>query len=126
MTLNPRAKIEDATWDEFSADPERFGFPSLERWSKEREKFMGKDDEILASADHGSDLLRRTVHRHVYEIEGYRCKNLEEVERIARAQGINLRALDYRPQLVQAGAGKYDVIVRFVSKMDRAKRSEWK
>lgn len=126
MTLSRQDKIEDATWEEFSANPERFGFPSFDRWEKEREKYLGKDDEILASADKGSELLSRSVKRHIYELEGYRCKNLEEVERVAREQGINLKGLDYRPQLVQAGAGKYDVIVRFVSKTDRQKRDDWK
>lgn len=125
MTFNPRAKLEDATWEEFQADPEKFGFPSLERWQKERERYLGREDEILASADNGSDLLRRSVRRHVYELEGYRCKNLEEVERVAREQGINLKALDYRPQVVQAGAGKYDIIVRFVARSDREKRKAW-
>ena len=125
MTNSRTAKIEDATWDEFSTKPEAFGFPSLERWKTEREKYLGRDDDTLASADKGSTLLSKSVKRHVYEIEGYRCKNLEEVERVAREQGINLKALDYRPQLVQAGAGKYDIIVRFVSKTQRDKRDSW-
>jgi hypothetical protein len=125
MTLNRQDKIEDATWEEFSANPEKFGFPTFDRWEKEREKFISRDDDILASADKGSELLSRSVKRHVYELEGYRCKNLEEVERVAREQGINLKGLDYRPQLVQAGAGKYDVIVRFVSKDQRDQREKW-
>jgi hypothetical protein len=123
--LNRQDKIEDATWEEFSANPEKFGFPTFDRWEKEREKFISRDDDILASADKGSELLSRSVKRHVYELEGYRCKNLEEVERVAREQGINLKGLDYRPQLVQAGAGKYDVIVRFVSKDQRDQREKW-
>lgn len=123
--MSRQDKIEDATWEEFSSNPEKFGFPAFDRWEKEREKYLGKDDEILASADKGSELLSRSVKRHIYELEGYRCKNLEEVERVAKEQGINLKGLDYRPQLVQAGAGKYDVIVRFVSKTDRQKRNEW-
>ena len=125
MTNSRTAKIEDATWEEFSTNPEAFGFPSLERWKTEREKYLGREDDTLASADKGSTLLSKSVKRHVYEIEGYRCKNLEEVERVAREQGINLKALDYRPQLVQAGAGKYDIIVRFVSKTQRDKRDAW-
>lgn len=118
-------KIEDATWEEFSSNPERYGFPSLDQWAKQREKYLGTEDDILASADKGSTLLSRSVQRHIYELEGYRCKNLEEVERVAREQGINLKGLDYRPQLVQAGAGKYDIIVRFVSKGQREKRESW-
>lgn len=123
--MNPLVKLKDVTFEEFAANPEVFGFPKFENWENERTKFIGADDEILSSADHGSDNLRRVVHRHIYEIEGYRCKNLEEVERVAQNQGINLKALDYRPQLVQAGAGKYDVIVKFVSKDQRQKRESW-
>lgn len=123
--MNRIDNLEDATWEELSANPEKFGLPSFDRWAKEREKFMGTEDEVFASADKGSTLLSRSVQRHIYEIEGYRCKNLEEVERVAREQGINLKALDYRPQLVQSGAGKYDIIVRFVSKGQREKRESW-
>jgi hypothetical protein len=123
--LNRIDNLEDATWEELCANPEKFGIPSFDRWAAEREKFMGRDDDILASADKGSTTLARSVQRHIYEIEGYRCKNLEEVERVAREQGINLKGLDYRPQLIQAGAGKYDIIVRFVAKDDREKRKEW-
>jgi exo-beta-1,3-glucanase (GH17 family) len=85
---------------------------------------MGRDDDILASADKGSTILK-DVRRHVYEIEGYRCNSLEEVERIAAQQGIALRELDYRPEMIQAGAGRYDIIVRFVSKNTRDKRDQW-
>lgn len=123
--MNRVDNLEDATWEELSANPEKFGLPSFDRWAAEREKFMGRDDDILASADKGSTTLSRSVQRHIYEIEGYRCKNLEEVERVAKEQGINLRGLDYRPQLIQAGAGKYDIIVRFVAKDDREKRKQW-
>ena len=117
--------MENVTFEEFSANPEAYGFPSFERYQKERDKFVGHEEEILASADKGSTNLSRTVSRHVYEIEGYRCKNLEEVERIAKSQGIDLRALDYRPELIQAGAGKFDIIVKFISKNDREKRKAW-
>ena len=119
------AKMENVTFEEFSSNPEAYGFPSFERYQKERDKFVGHEEEILASADKGSTNLSRTVSRHVYEIEGYRCKNLEEVERIAKSQGIDLRALDYRPELIQAGAGKFDIIVKFISKNDREKRKAW-
>lgn len=119
------AKMENVTFEEFSANPEAYGFPSFERYQKERDKFVGHEEEILASADKGSTNLNRTISRHVYEIEGYRCKNLEEVERIAKSQGIDLRALDYRPELIQAGAGKFDIIVKFISKNEREKRKAW-
>lgn len=116
---------EDTLWNELISDPKKFGFPTFDEYVANREKFLGDSEEALSTADRGSTVLNRTVKRHIYEIEGYRCKSLEEVERIAKSQGIDIRALDYRPQLVQAGAGKFDVIVRFVSKSERMKREAW-
>lgn len=125
-TLSQSGQLEQATWEEFSANPEKFGFPRFDQWKAKREKLLGASDEILSRADKGSELLAGQIKRHVYEIEGYRCRSLEEVERVAKSQGIDLKKLDYRPQLCQAGAGKYDIVVKFVSKSDREKRDDWK
>ena len=65
MTNSRTAKIEDATWEEFSTNPEAFGFPSLERWKTEREKYLGREDDTLASADKGSTLLSKSVKRQI-------------------------------------------------------------
>lgn len=105
--------------------PEDFGMPTFDEFSKNREKYMGRDDDRLMEVERGSQSMRRNVSRHIYEIEGYRCRSLEEVERIAKEMGINLRELDYRPQVQQASAGKVDLLVRFVSKATREKRKNW-
>ena len=105
-------------------DPTSFGMPTFDEFCRNREKYMGRDDDRLREVDRGSQTMKR-VKRHVYEIEGYRCKSLEEVERVALNQGIKLRELDYRPEVTQAGAGQFDLIVRFVSKSVRDKRNKW-
>ena len=101
------------------------GMPTFDQFYRDPSILLGRDDEILASADAGSRNLDRHVQRHMYEIEGYRCKTLEEVERVALSQGINIRELDYRPQVMPTGAGKCDILVRFVSKEQREKRKLW-
>lgn len=106
-------------------DPTYYGLPTFEEFSKNSEKYIGRDDDALSQVDAGSKQLDRHVQRHVYEIEGYRCKSLEEVERIATAQGIPLRELDYRPQVQPTGAGKCDILVRFVSRSQRDERAKW-
>lgn len=106
-------------------NPEEFGLPTFDEFAKNRDKYMGTDEDRLLEVERGSQTMRRQVSRHVYEIEGYRCRSLEEVERIAKEQGIPLRELDYRPQKISAGAGKFDLIVRFVSKSQREKRNKW-
>lgn len=126
MSKNPLQKIAEASdVSELFDNPEAFGMPSFEQFAKNPEKYMGRDDDKLALADAGSRALERHVQKQIYEIEGYRCKSLEEVERIARSQGIPLRELDYRPQVVPTGAGKCDLLVKFISKADREKRKLW-
>ena len=127
MSKSQLQKISEAKdTGEIFDNPEEFGMPSFEEFSRNREKYMGRDDDRLIEVDRGSQEMKRSVKRHIYEIEGYRCRSLEEVERIAKEQGIPLRELDYRPEVTQAGAGKFDVIVRFVSKSKREKRTAWR
>jgi hypothetical protein len=104
-------------------NPHKYGFPSFDEFKRNPEQWLGRDDESLAQADVGSTILNKTVRRHIYEVEGYRCKSLEEVERVAASQGIPLRELDYRPVLQQAGAGKYEIVVRFMKKSEIARRN---
>jgi len=117
--------ITTESLEEVMDRPERYGLPTFDEYRKNEEKYIGRDDDSFREVDRGSDNLRRVVQRHIYEIEGYRCKTLEEVEKVALNQGIPLRELDYRPEMVQAGAGKYDIIVRFVSKNKRENRKLW-
>ncbi len=112
--------------DDISEYLKKAGFPSFEEFSRNVEKYMGRDDDRLAEVDAGhGNALSKVVKKQTYEIEGYKCKTLEEVERIAKEKGIPLRELDYRPQLIPLGAGKADVLVRFVSKTKRQSRGDW-
>lgn len=106
-------------------NPNYFGLPTLEEYAKNQDQFLGREDEALGQADAGSRNLEKHVKRHVYEIEGYRCKSLEEVEKVARSQGIALSSLDYQPQVMPLGGGKCDLLVKFVSKVERDKRTQW-
>lgn len=99
--------------------------PSFEEFKQNRERFIGRDDESLSGIDRGSVALNKQTQKHIYEIEGYRCRTLEEVERVAACQGIPLRELDYRPCAIPTGAGKCDILVRFLPKQARARRDAW-
>lgn len=126
MSKSHLKKIADAKdTGEMFDNPEDFGLPTFEEFARNREKYMGREDDRLCEVERGSQTMRNRVSRHVYELEGYRCRSLEEVERIAKEQGIPLKELDYRPQVVGAGAGKFDLIVRFISKSQREKRNKW-
>jgi hypothetical protein len=122
---NTLKKFETADINEVLEDPTKFGMPSFDDFCKNQDKYMGRDDDVFSETDRGCQQLGRVVKRHIYEIEGYRCKTLEEVERIALDKGIKLRELDYRPQLQANTSGKLDNKVVFVSKAQREKRKLW-
>jgi hypothetical protein len=112
--------------DDISDYLKKVGFPTFEEFSRNVEKYTGRDDDRLAEVDQGhTGHLATVVKKQTYEIEGYKCRTLEEVERIAKEKGIPLKELDYRPQLIPLGAGKADVLVRFISKSKRQTRGEW-
>lgn len=119
------ADFNNVTLEDIQQDPEKFGAPTFEQFKKNRERYIGRDDATLAIVDKGSNNLSGMLEKYVYEIEGFRCKNLEEVERIAGDYGINLRDLDYRPELIPQGGGKAKMLIKFVSKEDREKRALW-
>lgn len=118
-------RFVDNNLQEIIQNPNKFGAPTFEEFKRNRQKFVGRDDDSLAIVDKGSHNLQRVVENHIYEIEGFRCKNLEEVERIAGDYGIPLRELDYRPELIPQGGGKAKMLIKFVSKLEREKRAIW-
>lgn len=117
-------KFKEVQLQDIVDDPSKYGAPTFDEFRRHPEKWLGRADEKLISADQGSQVLGN-VQRHIYEIEGYRCKTIEEVERVAKSQGIPLKELDYRAQLIPCGGGKADVLVKFISKVVRENRANW-
>lgn len=104
--------------DDVIMNPHKYGMPTFAEFARDPEKYLGRPDEVLALADEGCSILRKgkALRRHQYEIEGYKCKTIEEVQKVAAQQGIPLETLDYRPQVLPQGCGKFDILVRFVPK----------
>jgi hypothetical protein len=112
--------------DDIYENPADYGAPTFEEFKRNREKYMGRDDDALASVSAGGEVSNRFTNKHIYEIEGYRCKSLEEVERVAREQGIPLRSLDFRAMLIPQGAGKGNLLIKFVSSEEIKKRGNYR
>lgn len=113
--INAEVTIEDLV-----NDPHRFGLPTLEEFQRNpdywREKFNGRWDAKLASADAGSKVLGRVVSRQVWEVAGQRTDKPEVAERLAVENGINLRSGEYdlQPELIPEGGGKAYVLIKVV------------
>jgi hypothetical protein len=113
------------TLDEIVRDLTKYGFPTFEQFNKNPEKWLGRDDDALASVDVGSHNLRKIAKKYKFEIEGYRCKSLEEIQRVANSLGIKDKDLDYKPELIPLGGGDCEILVKFVSKQERQRRDKW-
>jgi len=111
--------------DDIFTNPQKYNMPTFEEFKKNYEFWTGRADEKFAQVDKGSQNLAKYVKKHVFEIEGRRCKTLEEVERIANDFGIPIKELDYTAEIMPLGGGKCDILVKFMSKAERERRDKW-
>lgn len=120
--------LESGDSEQLQAHASELGVPTFEEFKANKSKYLKAHDQVLASAAKGSTLLDKILDtRYVYEICGYRCKSLEEVERVAKEQGISIKDLDMRPELLplNGNSGKAQMLIKFCSKYDREQRKEW-
>jgi hypothetical protein len=98
-------RLKEIKVNDIYENPKSFGMPTFEEFKKNPERWTGRSDASLAEVSEGGLEVKSKYRKQTYEIEGYRCKTLEEVERIALSQGIKLKELDYRPQMIPQGGG---------------------
>jgi hypothetical protein len=109
--------IEQTTsMEDIIENPAKYGAPTFEQYCANREKYLGRKDEILGVVSAGSRVLGNVIMKQEYEISGYKCRTLEEVERVANSEGIPLNELTIEPDLQYEGGNKGRLIVRFVRK----------
>lgn len=101
---------------------QKMGAPSFEEFKRNRDKYMGRPDDVLSSVDQGGTMLKGYMKKVRYELEGYRCATLEEVERVASSQGIELSDLDYRAVCVPQSGYTCDILVKFMTKAEYERR----
>jgi len=99
---------------------------SFEEFVKNRDKYIGRDDEAFGWIDKGSTQLGRYVRNQIYEIEGYRCDSLERVDEIASRMGYTRKELECRPEIIPLSGHKCDILCRFFSKETIKKREAWR
>ena len=122
----------DPKFDDILENPQHYGMPSFEEFRKNpdkfRERWHGKTDDVLGCVSNGSTLdgLKSRLDKDEYYIWGYKARNLEEVERIAKAEGVRLNVLEPIPELIPTGHnGEAKMKVTFMTKAERLKRASW-
>lgn len=83
------------------------GFPSFQEFCKNPDKYRKKKDEAFNAVDQAGSTIKPLITKQTYEIFGYKCDNLEKVEKIASDHGYSIDQLAFRPYLkpVPGGSG---------------------
>lgn len=102
--------------DDIIDNPQKYGLPTFQEFAKNPSKWKQGVEELFETVDRGSTQLKPLIRKHEYRILGYKCKTLEEVQRIMNAEGIKLEDCDIKGDLKEESAGKLKVIVDFVPK----------
>jgi hypothetical protein len=105
---------EELTIDDLLQDPKSFGAPTFEEYAKNPERWRKAADDIFAQVDLGSVLgLNKVVEKYRFKILNYKCDTLEEVEKVCKNEGWDIRKLEIHPEIVPLGGGKCDIEVTF-------------
>lgn len=94
------------------------GFPTFDQFRKNPDKWREAADEVLKAVDESTHAFRGLVVKQRYEAFGYPCDTLEQVERICRDEGVALRDLDMRPQIIPVVGGKCEIIIGFARRQN--------
>ena len=108
---------ESATTQDIMENPEQFGAPTLEQFRKRRDFYQKHSNTVFDRIDKGGKISNRFTKKQKFEIDGYRCNTLEEVEHVAKNEGIDLDAVakNYTAEFQPLGGGQADVLIRFMS-----------
>jgi hypothetical protein len=98
---------------------------SYEEFAKNPNKYRRSPERLLSSVDRGSQLIGGYVQKQVYEVEGYACETLEQVESMAKNMGISLRELRAFPEILPETSYKAKLLVRFLGPDSYRKRQAW-
>jgi len=109
--------------EDIISNPTRFGMPTFEEFRKNKEKYLGRADDMIAAIDRGDPLLGC---RQKYYVEHYRVESLEHAERIARDMGLSLfHDFVIDPQLRPDDSGGFYNEVTFRAKGLLEERAAW-
>lgn len=110
----------DIQLEDMLNNPKAYGLPTYEEFAANPEKWRKARESVFEMVDIGStNGLKNYVVKHEYEILGYKCKTLEEVQRIADNEGLEVSKLEIKPEILPQGGGKCNILVRF----ERAKQT---
>lgn len=77
------------------------GFPTFEEFSKNPDKYRDTLDNVMERIDNGPKQYRTNLEKTVYYFETYKCDSLEQAQRIASEEGLDLlKDFDWEPEFL--------------------------
>lgn len=125
--MDSRTKFElweSATTHDIMNNPVKYGAPTLQDFKSRRSYYANGHNKTFGRIDKGGAIANKYTKKQIFEIEGYRCKTLEEVERVALNLGLDLKTLKYQAHFLPLGGGSADMLVKFISEADLQKRNK--
>lgn len=102
------------TPEEILEDPHKFGVPTYKEFLANRDKWTGNSlNDELGSIDNSTQLkdLRDKLKKQQYMFRGYLCATLEELDNIAKNEGVDLLQCKVEPQIIPGHGGDFDIVV---------------
>jgi hypothetical protein len=108
-------ELSKATVEDLASNPKKYGLPTIEEFARDPERFRAgvTSSDLMAQIDRGSQMLNRHVTHHEYWVGEYRCESLEAADRMLSEMGIAVTAHNFKPEVIDTGAGKCKVKVTF-------------
>lgn len=113
-------------------DPKAYGLPTFQEFQKDRDRWLGKKDDIMSVLDQGPTSFRKDLKRIKYRVQGLEMKGLEEVETMLGDFGYSTEEvadalyaassgkipsqapkLKIKMDMIPNIAGTYDIVVDF-------------
>lgn len=105
-------------------NPEKYGFCSFAEFRKNKEKWKFSAERIFEAVQAAGVAHKKRLKKLRYEVNGHRAETLEQVQRIAREEGMDMNTLDIWPEIIDLGGQWCDILVKFMSRTEIQKRME--
>jgi hypothetical protein len=103
----------ELTVENVLANPKAFGFPTVQEFARNPDKYRDTLNAKMGRLDQSTQTFKHLVERQTYKIAGFEVKTLEEVERIAKGEGIDLKGCKFCPQVIPTVGGKCRIVIEF-------------
>jgi hypothetical protein len=107
-------KAAPASVEDLFSNPHAFGFPTFAEFAKEPDKYRYTLNERLGHIDKSVHNFRELVQKHRYRLGSWCVDTLEEIERIAKSEGVDLMRCKLAPVVERHAGGKVDIEIEFV------------